>query len=111
MKNRRKFMSVTGLAVAGISITGLRGQSLDGHRSTAERDVFRVVARYGSRQSVQRKPGSTESVAIKVRMHSHEAFAETFAGQRGVPFEKVHAAGNTLRFQHNGVNFLLENVA
>lgn len=107
MKNRRKFITVAGLAVAGVSITGLQAQAPDRHQSSAERDVFKVVSQYGSSQSVHR--GKSDSVAIRVRMHSHEAFAETFAGPAGSPFERVHAEGNTLRFQHKGVEFLLEN--
>lgn len=111
MNNRRKFISVAGLAVIGASVTTLRGQPLVSHASPAERDVFRVVAEYGTKESVTRTTGPTGTVSLKVRIHSHEAFADAFVGPRGLPFDKIHASGNTLRFQHKGVNFLLENLA
>ena len=109
MNNRRKFMSVTGLAVAGIGIGGVRGPLLMSHESRAEREVFRVVAGYGSQESVTRSSG-LGTVTIKVRMHSAEALAETFTNMGSLPFERVHALGNTLCFQHRGTEFLLENL-
>ena len=111
MNTRRKFLSVAGLAVAGASIPSLRAQSPPRTGSRAERDVFRVISHYGSRESVTRSPGSTGTVAITVRVRSREAFAETFTGPRGLPFDRIRAAGNTLRFRYQGVEFLVENLA
>jgi hypothetical protein len=111
MNNRRKFISTAGLAIAGITVTGLQGQSLVSRRSPAEREVFRIISRYGAAESVRRSPGSGGEVTITVRMHSPEALAETFTGSRVLPFGKIRATGNSLRFHHRGTEFHLENLA
>lgn len=104
-------MSVTGLVVGGATIGGLQAIELGGSRASAEREVFKVVSDYGTARSVRRTEGKNALTRIKVQMESQEAFARTFASEKGAPFERIHAAGNNLRFQHQGVEFLLENVA
>lgn len=111
MNKRRQFLSISGLAIGGVVVGGLRAEGLGSSTERAEREVLAVVAKYGSQKSIKRGVDKTDAVVIQVQMHSQEAFAETFVGPRGVPFENVHAAGNILSFQHMGVAFTLENFA
>ncbi len=106
--NRRKFMLATGLAMGGTALGGLQLIASESPSGAAEREVSDVIARYGSTVRVTRG----ETTEFKVKMRGHDRFAKTFDAQRGLPFERIMVCeGNTLKFNHGGVDFAIVNVA
>ena len=110
MSNRRKFLAVSGIVVGGVAVGGLQAEGVGASQASAEEEVRAVVSKYGSETSIKHTDGQAKKVAIQVRMHSHEAFAKTFSGPQGIPFERIDVSGNVMSFQHRGVDFTLENL-
>lgn len=107
---RRNFITLASLAAAGAALGESNTIFTSQAPSDAKTDVLDIVSKYGTPCQISGDQGNTRGVSIKVKMHSHAAFARTFNGEAGLPFEKIHAAGNILRFQHRGVEFALENL-
>ena len=104
---RRKFILTAGLTV-GAAVSGLPLLALGKSRNTPESDVLDIVSRYGVGTETRR---TSSSVEYTVKMRSRTDFADTFAGKRPHPFNRVFASGNTLTFEHRGTSFTILNVA
>lgn len=109
MKNpRRKFIITAGLAAGTVATGGL--QLLAASPLGAEQgkqQVQKLLSKYGI---VREARSTSEVVEFEVKIHSHEAFAKVFVGERSMPIEKIYAEGNTMRFDHMGTSFVVNNL-
>ncbi len=104
MKNpRRSFLRNSSLTLGGL-ICGV--STTAAAVTSAETDVLAVVRAYGTIFLQKRLNGESY---VKVRINSHADFARVFVGRDGIPFDRIHADGNLLRFQHRGEAFVIEN--
>ena len=101
---RRKFITTSMLAagtVAAGSMTLLAS-------SDPLVEVQGFVSKYGACREVEQ--GSSATV-LTVKMRSPQALAKVMTAEKGLPFERIFANGNTLSFKHRGVDFTVENIA
>ena len=106
---RRKFIITAGLAAGTVAVSGL--QTLAASPSSADtgkQEVRKLLSKYGVAREGRYR---SKVVKFEVKMHSHEAFAKVFVGERAVPIEKIYAEGNTMRFEHKGTSFVVNNIA
>ena len=72
-----------------------------------QREVESLIAEYGNLGRIRRLNGG---VHISVRVRSHVRLAEAFGSEAARPLGRIMADGNTLRFQYQGVPFVLDHV-
>lgn len=123
--SRRQFLRNMGLA-AGASVAGtswIMGESRRTRRSSlARRGLTRVIAfadSYGSQTSLCGIGGAiaatgsdhSSPVTVLVSVTDTEQLINTLQQEKGLPFNKVYAEGNTLAFKYSGRDYLIENLS
>lgn len=109
MNNQRRNFLAAATTLVGGTATGAINP-LQASPVTAELDVLRVIARYGTCQATSRQKKT--GVKFTVKMRSVEEFVAVFNPQERLPFDNIHVGtGNTLSFAHHGTRFTLRNVA
>lgn len=91
-----------GIAAGGVS-------ALVSASRSPEDDVAAVIASYG--QSLEVSRNGKKAAQYRVKMHGIEKFKAVFNSERRLPFDRILvSAGNTLRFNHRGVDFTIVNI-
>jgi hypothetical protein len=110
LNNRRKFLRTTGLVAGAATLSALPLPATANPATTAEREVSAVISQYGKSIKINRRGSQATEFTVKMRSQDH--FSKTFDPLRGLPFERIYvSSGNTLAFNHHGVDFTIINIA
>ena len=105
--NRRKFMLTAGLVAGSAALGGVQALAA-GKTSSPEREVEAVIASYGDAVKFTKQGTKAE---YRVKIGSLERFAQTF-DPGNLPFEQIRVGeGNTMHFNHGGVEITIVHLS
>ena len=108
LHNRRQFLRTAGWIAGVAAVSGLPLAAPGLSPSVMEREVSEVISRYGNCVGITRKAG--QAVEFRVRIYSHQHFAEVFDPQH-LPFERIYVGRqNTLKISHHEMEFTIVNI-